>query len=74
MESQRAVAAGPRVEPTEIRHCSVCFAVIGEGEGVRSREGHCYCARCAAVFFDNIDLLVLGDGACLLPPGELLSA
>ena len=53
---------------SEIRHCSVCFAVIDDvGSARRSLEGHYYCKRCSEGFFREVRLSCLRENCCLLP-------
>ena len=52
----------------EVRHCSVCFAVIDDVDSARrSLEGHYYCKHCSEGFFRKVRLSCLRENCCLLP-------
>ncbi|MEF2230386.1 MAG: hypothetical protein V3571_05620 [Pseudodesulfovibrio sp.] len=76
MDSQLIVVEEkPGVALAEVRHCSVCFAVIDDTATVRrSLEGHCYCERCGAGFFKKVKLQSLRTGCCYLPENEAIPA
>ena len=68
MESQQVVVDEAGVCTPEVRHCSVCFAVIDDVDSARrSLEGHLYCERCSAGFFREVRLRGLRETSCLLP-------
>jgi len=75
MDSQLLAGADPVPATPEVRHCSVCFAVIDDAAGVRrSLEGHCYCEQCGAGFFKKVRLQSLRADRCLLPREEAVPA
>ena len=75
MDSQQVAGADPVPAQPEVRHCSVCFAVIDDCEGMRrSLEGHCYCERCSAGFFKKVSLKSLRAGGSARPGKEAVPA
>ena len=75
MDSQQVAGADPVPALPEVRHCSVCFAVIDDCEVMRrSLEGHCYCERCSAGFFKKVNLQSLRTDCCSLPEEEAIPA
>lgn len=60
MDSQQLPARETAPRVPEVRHCSVCFAVINDVEVARrSPEGHFYCEQCGAGFFQKVQLRLL---------------
>ncbi|MDD3311534.1 hypothetical protein [Pseudodesulfovibrio sp.] len=75
MKGHQEFAENDGVETKDVRHCSVCFAVIPKGAPARrSLEGHCYCEQCSKGFFKEVNLRGLRQDCCRLPREEQLPA